>query len=517
MAKSNFVPGFQQDIFVSYAHVDNEPDFDEEDGWVTTLQKLLMRRLRKLLGRDCFSLWRDQELAKHIDFEPQIVTALENSATLLLVLSPGYLRSEWCNREMRVFLKLVRDRGTSRGGVFVVLREKIDHHDWPEELDGAQLTGYRFWIEETGKRPRPLDSRRDRESYFDALNDLANEMAECLQNLRIGAEPRQRERAERSSPSNQRCETRKSPDTVASRPEATVFLAETTDDIDPIRCRVKRHLEQSGLRVVPDVFYPREPAAFAQAVQDDLSQAKIFVQLLSEVAGRKMPDRDETYVVHQHRCALERQLPVMQWRDPDLLVEDVESRIEDPAHRHLLLGATVESVDIEDFKHDVVVRATREACVYERPPGEAFVFVNSATADCPLAAELCQYLDQRGFGYALPIREGKAEDIRDDLRMNVLTCDGMIVVYGRSASNWVRGQLLEARKAAIHRERKLHSAVYEGPPTPKSPLGFKLPRMHVIPCHEGLDEERLQPFLDELTSSLIHDESPGAASAVSAF
>jgi hypothetical protein len=518
MAESAFVTGFEQDIFVSYAHVDNEPDFDGEDGWVSTLERLLTRRLKKLLGRGCCSVWRDQELAKYIDFEPQIVKSLESCATFLLILSPGYLKSPWCNRELQTFLKMVRERGSSGGGVFVVQREKIDHQDWPEELYGAGLTEYRFWTEESGKRPRPLDSRRDRGAYFDALNDLANEINECLQNMRASSEAKKAGSSRLAVGSQGTNEAGSSAQSETSvEPAATVFLAETTDDIDPVRSQVKRHLEQSGLRVVPESYYPRDPDAFAQAVQEDLAEAKIFVQLLSEVAGRQLPDSDDTYVAYQHQAAVDKKLPILQWRDPELRAEDVEAEVDNLDHQRLLLGSTVEAVDIEDFKHDVVTRATRKEPEYVKPPGDAFVFVNTATADCPLAADLCQYLDQRGFGYSIPIHQGKPEEIREDLRTNVLTCDGMIVIYGNSASNWVRGQLLEARKAAIRRPRKLYSAVYEGPPTPKSPVGVKLPRMQVISCHEGLDEERLQPFLDDLARAMISDESRNPQTAINAY
>jgi hypothetical protein len=31
-----FVSGYDQDVFISYAHVDNEPFFDEPTGWVAT-------------------------------------------------------------------------------------------------------------------------------------------------------------------------------------------------------------------------------------------------------------------------------------------------------------------------------------------------------------------------------------------------------------------------------------------------------------------------------------------------
>lgn len=520
MAESAFVPGFEQDIFVSYARVDDEPLFPGEPGWVSGLQRLLTHRLRQLLGRDCFTVWRDQDIAKHIDFEPQIATSLERSAVLLLILSPGYMKSPWCQREMTTFLKMVRQRGISNGGVFLVQREKIDHAKWPEELEGAGLTGYRFWIQEEGKRARPLDQQRDRGDYFDALNDLASEVADCLLKMRTSAE------AGRSTPATAPATGRSwrpSAATVKSNADhagsddvatMTVFLAETTDDIDPQRNKVKRHFEQSGLRVVPSGWYPRDPGAFAQAVREDMAQAKLFVQLLSPVAGRQMPDRDETYVVHQHRVALELGLPILQWRDPELATEQIKAEVDDATHQQLLLGTTVEAVDIEDFNRDVLARANRKERTTEKPAGDAFVFVNTANADCPLAADLCQYLDRHGFGYSLPIHQGRPEEIRDDLRENILLCDGMIVVYGQSESNWVRGQLIEARKAAIHRQKKLHAAVYEGPPIPKMPLAFKLPRMQVIPCHQGLDEQRLRPFLEELVGATAEASTGDIASAL---
>lgn len=489
MAKSVYVPGHQQDVFISYAHVDNDADVDGDGGWVANFERLLCKRLKQLLGGDCFSIWRDPELAKNIQFDAQIVRSLEQTATLLVVLSPGYLASPWCEREMRTFLKMLQERASSGGRVFVVQREKIDFHDWPPEFE--RLLGYRFWTEAEGKRPRPLHWQRDQPEYYDALNDLANELADELKRLRQSALA-----GEAAADANDRT-------AAADESKTTIFLAETTDDIDPVRSKVRRHLEQqTGLRVVPSGWYRRDPAAFMQAVREDLAEAKLFVQLLSPVTGRQMPGFDETYVAFQHRAALDQNLPILQWRDPAVQPATVEAVVEDPVHRRMLLGATVQAVDIEDFSRDVVTQATRKPRSYDRPSADILVFVNTSSDDCPLAADLCRYLDQRGFGYSIPIHEGKPEEIREDLRENVLTCDGMIVVYGLCASNWVRGQLMEARKASTQRHRRLHAAVYEGPPTPKSPLGFKLARMHVIPCHEGLDEQSLQPFLDELRSSL---------------
>jgi len=107
----NYVPGYAHDIFVSYAQVDDLSDEEGVDGWVTTLIKKLRNRLAQLLGRqDNFSLWFDHHLAHHVNITPEITRTLENTATLVVVFSPGYLASEWCNRERDSFLRLVQKR-----------------------------------------------------------------------------------------------------------------------------------------------------------------------------------------------------------------------------------------------------------------------------------------------------------------------------------------------------------------------------------------------------------------------
>jgi hypothetical protein len=46
------------------------------------------------------------------------------------------------------------------------------------------------------------------------------------------------------------------------------------------------------------------------------------------------------------------------------------------------------------------------------------------------------------------------------------------------------------------------------------PLAFKLPRMQVIPCHQGLDEQRLLPFLEQLVGSAAEENPGNIASAM---
>lgn len=100
-----YVPDCKHDIFVSYAHVDDLPFPGTEKGWVTTVVESLQILLAQKLGRrDAFDLWMDHQLSRHVQLTPEILHHLEQTATLLVILSPGYLASEWCLREKDTFL-----------------------------------------------------------------------------------------------------------------------------------------------------------------------------------------------------------------------------------------------------------------------------------------------------------------------------------------------------------------------------------------------------------------------------
>src|SRR5208283_4718284 len=149
----SYVPNYKNDIFVSYARVDDNPFPGVQTGWVTTLINSIQIRLAQRLGRsDAYSLWMDYELAQHVKLTPQIMDALRQTAIMIIILSPGYLASEWCKRERNTFLELIKE-GNSR--VFIIERDIIEDQDRPTEFQ--DLRGFRFWVRDReGKPPRIL-------------------------------------------------------------------------------------------------------------------------------------------------------------------------------------------------------------------------------------------------------------------------------------------------------------------------------------------------------------------------
>jgi hypothetical protein len=98
-----FIPGFEQDVFISYAHGD---DRNWIDRFVDRLQPTLARALPG------FKIWIDKDdLRRSRDFAKDIPNSLEASAVLISLVSPMYIDRPYCVREeCRRFMELVSTR-----------------------------------------------------------------------------------------------------------------------------------------------------------------------------------------------------------------------------------------------------------------------------------------------------------------------------------------------------------------------------------------------------------------------
>ena len=80
-----FLPVYDHDVFVSYAHIDDEPLVGAQRGWVTTLINNLEIVVRQKLGAKDLTIWMDHDLAGNRPLTAEILTALSNTATLLII------------------------------------------------------------------------------------------------------------------------------------------------------------------------------------------------------------------------------------------------------------------------------------------------------------------------------------------------------------------------------------------------------------------------------------------------
>lgn len=232
---STYVPGYQHDIFVSYAPVDDEPLMGIGIGWVTTLIIALKVLLDQKLGyKEAFSYYPYHIFVSYVPLagesldvylrrllfllkEPMPATSerdkqmndaalerakqLDSAATFLLILSPAYLTSPQCLSELRTFLKRV---GQDSRRVFVVEYDKVEQR--PREL--SDLLGYRFWENDVAERtqtfgfPKPVPDKDSK--YYRQLTYLCGDLSKELKYLREQIEERERRKIEENKENERR-------------------------------------------------------------------------------------------------------------------------------------------------------------------------------------------------------------------------------------------------------------------------------------------------------------------------
>ena len=78
---------FENDVFISYAHIDDVPLIEGQKGWIANFHRALEVRLAQLLGRNP-RIWRDPKLQGNDIFADRLVERLPGVAILVSVISP---------------------------------------------------------------------------------------------------------------------------------------------------------------------------------------------------------------------------------------------------------------------------------------------------------------------------------------------------------------------------------------------------------------------------------------------
>lgn len=500
--QSTFVPGFNYDVFVSYAHVDDIPDIDSQPGWVTNLvRKLSIRLAQQLGGSDTFKLWMDRKqgdgLGGNNPIQEKIEGTLQRAAVMVVIMSPAYIKREWCQRELAAFSEAMQKVKLSNGRIFIVERANVDQAERPPQLQN--LRGYRFWIDKDGEGHRtlgiPIPTAEDRQ-YWDELTGLAAELAKELRDIKGVVE------ASLPTPDNR--------DTVVAEADdrPMVFLAEATDDLYYVRKQVVDYLDQAGLQVVPSAneHYPSAEDEFRAAVERDLAACNtVCVQLLSGV-----PSRYQQFVEIQYEMAAASGKKLLQWRSRDVEL----SQIEDQHLRDLLDGETVLAVGIEEFKKTVVERAQSAAKARQRaesaatdgdvPARAAFIRVSAVAEEADLLEGIADVLGRNEVYYDA----GEIEDLQEELQYVFENCDGLIIPYANGDVKEVEKRLRACRMQMFRHSRKPLLAVYKSPDKPAP--GINMPGMRIVMGGPQVNEQGLLKFIADLRKYAAETKPVGA-------
>lgn len=493
-----YVPGFEHDIFISYAHVDNAP-VEDDDGWVTQLHTLLLKLIRQKIGRaEGLSIWRDAKLGGNDEFADTLDSAFRKSALMLTILTPSYLASEWCPKELdgftsqshRIFGPKIGDKNR----VFKVMPSPhIPPNEQPISLQGS--LGYQFYtIDEmkgTEERFRRTAQEDPDRRYWLKLDDLARDIAMVLKTMcsMASGEPR--------------------PVHPPSRP--VVYLAEVTDDLIDQRDEVKRTLEQHNLKVLPETELLHTARASIEAAREALSRAQLSVHLLGQFYGRKPAGEQRSFIHLQYLEALKesarrvesklRPLPRLSWLKKDFDFADADERQkefltsleDDPGADGELL-----KTGIEELKDTILAKVTPEAVtLLEEDP---FFYISCTPDDSERARRILACLRSENCqGIISPVEGADENALRKHHRANLRRCDVFMILYGRAPEMWVQDKAMEGWEIAKRRRKKpMQMYVWDWPPPNKDEVGIALNNLKRWPSQEEFTCDEVRKLLREM-------------------
>jgi hypothetical protein len=497
-----------QDVFISYAHADDEPLFGAEAGWVTTFVDELKKLLRRMLGGNGASVWMDHQLAANEQVTGTLIDSVARSRTLVLFMSPGYFQSAWCQKELGNFL----DRNISvknKESVFIVELDLTKRESWHPRLQ--ELTPIRFWREGRDHVPQllgvPAPKLDQDDPYWLNLNKLAHFIADYLKTHAEPAKPNEKDTKIIYSGTDRRVS---SPVQPSPGTKKIIWIAEPTDDlIDQWEALVEA-LRQAGadLRPLGLDTYPRSTEAeFLASLHADLNSAHLFVQLLSQVPGRHPKDSNTSFTALQSSAASafssqQRGALFLQWRNRDINLDQVT----DEEHRRLLTGAI--ACGFEEFRQRVLATVQN----LNQP---SFLKPSRDSEDEPLAICICVHKADYDLGLQVrdilvelgadalttqtePAPNQSPTEFNTELDEVISNSEGMIIVYGQTPPVWVQARYMRARKALAQKHKALWSALLNGPPFDKPDAGLAGKNLMTLEYRDGLLHHEVERFVNTL-------------------
>lgn len=490
---------FEGDAFISYAHLDNVELIEGHRGWVSNLHRALEIRVAQLLGKEP-RIWRDPKLQGNDYFEDALIERLRRVASLVAVISPRYIKSEWTRKELGEFWKAAKQQGSvglqDKTRIFKVLKTPVPLEAHPPEL--MPLLGYEFFKvdPETG-RVRELDEifgpEAQREFWL-KLDDLAHDICCVLEML---------ERPDKTSAP------------AAMLNDEAVFLAETTSDLREQRDAIRRDLQQHGYTVLPDRALPSIASELKAAVREDLSRCQMSVHLFGKNYSLVPEGEVESFLEIQNELAIERAEKGgffrFLWVPAGLQVADdrqrkVLERIRtDP---RVLEGADLLETYLEDLRTTIHNRLQRHAdkrvpAVVGSAPStgaHARIYLIYDQRDEETSSAWADFLFEQGFEVLRPVFEGDTAEIRDYHDENLRTCDAALILYGSANECWLRRKLRELQKSFGYGRTKPAPLVGISlvPPRTLDKEHFRTHEAMVIPQLEGFSPDPLRPFVSGL-------------------
>jgi hypothetical protein len=453
---------FTKHVFISYAHIDNQPLTPEQKGWVSRFHASLEAMLATRMGRQP-KIWRDQKLSGNDVFADEILAQFPETALLISVLTPRYVDSDWCTREVREFCKIAHQaQGVVVGNksrVIKVIKTPVDSEGALSQITKGSL-GYEFFIVDEQQTPFELDPAYGPDlayKYNLKLAKLAWDISQQIRSLEAAVPDEQAAEQAAGQPA----------------PQRSIYLAECSWDQREAREALEAELRVHGYSILPDRQLPRDEDSYVVEVKRLLDQCELSIHLVGSMYGA-VPDgptqksivelQNEIAAARSRSAGLRRVIWLREGtssQHPDqqqfigLLHESADAQF----------GADLLTGDFETLKgavHTMLAPAGAPAPVEDATPddGTKRVYLICDERDRKATIPLRRFLKARGLDVQLPVFQGAAAVVRRENQELMRLCNAAIVFYGAGDEAWKRSVDSELRKARSYRAAQPDVPIY---------------------------------------------------------
>jgi hypothetical protein len=491
---------FEKQVFISYAHIDNEPLTPNQQGWISRFHTSLSAMLSMRLGRKA-EIWRDIKLTGNDIFADEIIQQFPQTALLISVLTPRYVESEWCTREVKEFCKTAQNTGgilvDNKSRVLKVIKIPVDNDSGLPEVMKLSL-GYPFFIFDEQQTPLELDPAYG-EDFLQKFNlkmaKLAFDVAELIKKM---------EAAQTAPPGSAAA-------TIIDKP--SVFIADTGVDRREDREAVIADLRLHGYPTLPDKQLPMEEASFLGELAGMLATSKLSVHIVGSYYG-VVPDgpseKSVTFLENELAIEFSKKFGLKRiiWVPSEVKgtstkqQEFIDLISRDP---QMQLGADLITGDLEELKSAVHASLKKIEAPPPPPPpvaatepGSKLVYIVCDERDRKATIPLRKFLKAQGLESNIPAFEGDAATVRQSNQDLLAACDAAIIFYGAGDEAWKRSVDAEIRKSPGYRTAKppLTPFTYLAEPSTNDKTDLvDLEEPRLVNCLAGFSDSAMTDFL----------------------
>jgi serine/threonine protein kinase len=457
------------DVLLNYAAIDDYPLSAGKPGWVSRLHRNLEVRMEQLSGEKVH-VTRLPENAIAPAIESELLQHLSNAKIMISVVSPPFIKSDLCRREVERFWQGAEETGgryiNEKSRLLKALKTSVVLEHMPRELVDifSPLIGFEFFeLDADTGRVREFDETFGpvlRQRFFERVYDLAYDGCQVLGLLK-------------------QVRGQHVPSAPPHRYRHWVYLATTTSDVADERDRIKRELLERGHVVLPDAPLPTLARDVETVVANLLAKCTIAIHLLGKRYGVTPEDSSESIPAMQVRLTADRaigsDLERLVWMPAGGEPDDARQRAfvlrvqEDPVLHH---RAEIIEGNLNLLKKDLIRRLAppeekpRATAPAKSPPGTPKLYLICDPNDEEAVVALEDYLFAQGLEVMLPAFDGGDAVAAALHQQNLLTCDAVLVYFGRAPRAWVDIKLRELLKAAGYGRAApiAVQAVYIAPP-----------------------------------------------------